>query len=926
MPAVSGSPTQISSSVSTPADLAGTPDDAFKTGDLACVETLMPNGTFRLNRKATGPADNVTKIAAHSGNGYWEVFGTGGGGGDPLAGDVIGPNSSNVVENIHGVPSPNPIDGIAEGDVVEVSSGIFLTPRALVGDGVNLYVGQSGQDQVQSSIVLKLSMGGFYANEIQAVAQVDLSSVLPTVDRVRDLAVDSVYVYATTWDASNVAIIDKTTFQVVGWAYVGLGKRAVSVCSDDAGHFYVTTNSQLMKFAVASCLGQPPSTVAPATVVSASGRWIRYGATSGKLWLTNGNGSGPAALRRIDPGTLNVESSIATLDGSQWSMTSIEAFGSVWVTGGPGGSRVYRIDPATMNVLASISPVAPFASNGIIAGICLGPDNIGTPNSWIYVVSMYGGPYAGAIDPTVGSGAWATTYTLDSRPDVGYGDVASLPSVSAGVIYAAAFDDGSGRPTGIDYNTFGSSFGMVATPTNDLVLKYKALNGDVVGAPSYSTVAGLRNVPIQYGTPSLDSYLRYDGSQWTYAGLPGQQWFGHLAIVDPVNGNDATASVNGKPFLTIPAALAAANAAANSNIRVYVLILPGVYSLQFADLPLTIGQYVSMGGLSRNSTLLQGPGQSAPTGFTMIVHGGDDLDNLSINSTGGRNDQTIIGVVAGVPFQGAGRVSNCYVYVDTQQNSSNPTPPGTEVVGIDLRVGSIANNCDVYATGGAFGVANAYATVKGIRGNGTAINCRVTAFEANNLPGGSARGAEVADPSHTLSLIGGMYIGTSVQLLPKGACIRQTQGSLRVADVALQPGQGNSLAGGLGFTVEGGGGSGMSTWQYPGAVVANATRFMYASAVASVNEIQSRVAARRVAKSISVRVQSPPVSSTDTWTLRKNGADTGLTVSLSGNATSAVLDTVSVDYEVGDTFSMKQVTGANSTTAEVVVDVEWYEG
>jgi hypothetical protein len=82
MPAVSGSTTQVKTSSTTAADLAGTPDDAFQEGDLACVTDLWPNSTFRLRRTALGGApDNVTSIATFSGNGYWEVFGVGGGGG-----------------------------------------------------------------------------------------------------------------------------------------------------------------------------------------------------------------------------------------------------------------------------------------------------------------------------------------------------------------------------------------------------------------------------------------------------------------------------------------------------------------------------------------------------------------------------------------------------------------------------------------------------------------------------------------------------------------------------------------------------------------------------------------------------------------------------------------------------------------------------
>ncbi len=80
MPAVSGSPTQVRTSATTAADLAGTPDDAFNEGDFACVTSLWPNSTFRLCRTPLGAApDNVNTIDTFSGNGYWEVFGAGGG-------------------------------------------------------------------------------------------------------------------------------------------------------------------------------------------------------------------------------------------------------------------------------------------------------------------------------------------------------------------------------------------------------------------------------------------------------------------------------------------------------------------------------------------------------------------------------------------------------------------------------------------------------------------------------------------------------------------------------------------------------------------------------------------------------------------------------------------------------------------------------
>lgn len=74
MSAVGGSPTQVSTSASTAAVLAGTPDDAFKDGDLAWVDSL---GRHFVLRRGTAPyvANNTTLIDTFSGNGCWQIQG-----------------------------------------------------------------------------------------------------------------------------------------------------------------------------------------------------------------------------------------------------------------------------------------------------------------------------------------------------------------------------------------------------------------------------------------------------------------------------------------------------------------------------------------------------------------------------------------------------------------------------------------------------------------------------------------------------------------------------------------------------------------------------------------------------------------------------------------------------------------------------------
>lgn len=76
MTTTSGSTTQNATSVATPAELSGLPDDGFVEGDLAYVQSLWPLASFRLRRGTPpSPPDNVSIIDTLSGSGYWEVFG-----------------------------------------------------------------------------------------------------------------------------------------------------------------------------------------------------------------------------------------------------------------------------------------------------------------------------------------------------------------------------------------------------------------------------------------------------------------------------------------------------------------------------------------------------------------------------------------------------------------------------------------------------------------------------------------------------------------------------------------------------------------------------------------------------------------------------------------------------------------------------------
>ena len=68
MPAVSGSPTQLAASVTTLANLGGLPDDAYKDGDFAYVQSTR--ATYQLDRTSNATPSSIA-VDTFSGNGQW---------------------------------------------------------------------------------------------------------------------------------------------------------------------------------------------------------------------------------------------------------------------------------------------------------------------------------------------------------------------------------------------------------------------------------------------------------------------------------------------------------------------------------------------------------------------------------------------------------------------------------------------------------------------------------------------------------------------------------------------------------------------------------------------------------------------------------------------------------------------------------------
>lgn len=226
--------------------------------------------------------------------------------------------------------------------------------------------------------------------------------------------------------------------------------------------------------------------------------------------------------------------------------------------------------------------------------------------------------------------------------------------------------------------------------------------------------------------------------------------------------------------------------------------------------------------------------------------------------------------------------------------------------------------------------------VIGVRSNGSGVP--VTSFEnldnvnitVVSVGGGAKRGILVAGPNtfeagDALVTVRGAGVGietnhvaavfSGLALVVDGADadVAQTVGTLRLGGATDLE---NVDASGLGF----------ETLFHPNTMIfgdpnalPNGTRYLYPGTT----EVFVRLPAAAVVKGLSVRVTTPPGGAdTCTVTVRRNGSDTALAVTLTGAQTSAVNNSVSVGFGAGDTISVKTVD--SGATQDIIVVVELF--
>ncbi|MCI0767851.1 hypothetical protein [Bacillus sp. TL12] len=369
------------------------------------------------------------------------------------------------------------------------------------------------------------------------------------------------------------------------------------------------------------------------------------------------------------------------------------------------------------------------------------------------------------------------------------------------------------------------------------------------------------------------------------------------------SGNDSTAFIGGNPFKTINGAITAINAIGATGIT--ILVFPGIY-----DEIVVIPNGNSLRGIHLSTVIIRR--QNVASNTTVLTMGENTrVEDITVLLTSSNHVS-----LTGVAFPGT---------------TSQTSRLRTAVITVDNSTASTVGTSDVYAIH-SFGTGTPDDSISAVRattittrsaglGNKRAIlvntnphnfHCRDINLTTTNLGGaGSYIGAEVNRAGAQLSLRLASVQGAT-------ADVSQTAGTLTLSSANLI----NSNANNLGFTTV----LQPNTiiWADPAGLPTGATRFYRpGTSAVSATEVFIRMSQKAIVKSLAIRARvGPGGTNTDTWTIRKNGVDTPLTVSLTGAQTSNINNNGSVTFQAGDSISLKVTTATGSTTTDTVIQAD----
>lgn len=399
---------------------------------------------------------------------------------------------------------------------------------------------------------------------------------------------------------------------------------------------------------------------------------------------------------------------------------------------------------------------------------------------------------------------------------------------------------------------------------------------------------------------------------------------GNVLRVDAVNGNDTTGAVNGAPYLTVGAAVAAATSGTT------IWVHSGTYTLAA---PLTLPAGTCLRGQNVQTTIIQYAASANTTLLTMGENTRVEDITLKLTSSG---HYTLKGIVF----------------------------PGNTSVTAKLRTAVLTVDNSTASTGGS-------STVYGVEGSGTGT-LGAASFSFNSLKGstvnvfsnggGNKRGiiltgsniittrdlnVYVAVPPNTTST--GSYVGietsnSSAAIQCRSTTIGSpvTAGSFTSSDI-LQTNGSIEMGPGTDLVNKTAGGKNFTTYVYPTTLfyaalgdlktgpstgyLALGSMFTQSGVYPSPTSLVYRIQQKAVMIGLYATLTTAPgVGHSVTATVYKNGSATAFTITLSDTATSATYYATSVDFAQFDALAVYLTyTGGNANTAhDLVVQIDMF--
>ena len=305
----------------------------------------------------------------------------------------------------------------------------------------------------------------------------------------------------------------------------------------------------------------------------------------------------------------------------------------------------------------------------------------------------------------------------------------------------------------------------------------------------------------------------YD-NKWLIPRLNGLQK-GNVATVDSVNGFDSTATVGGKSFSTIAAAVSAVISGQT------VWILPGTYTLTTG---LVLPNGISLRGMSLQTTTIQMNVTSSTTMLTMGEQCRVEDLTLNLTCTGSTADVVLKGIVFGGSSSQTSKLRVCVVNVNNASMSKTLT---NTVTGVEFS-GTGSLTASVFSFNSIKGsTINVYSNGAGNKRGLLVSNSNQASTRDVNIyvaqppdtdSTGSYVGVETNDPGNTGSLqlrttTSGVVIQTGTQAYTASDILQTTPDTITnptyLASAGIQVGPGTDLV------TKSAGNKGFSTYVYP---------------------------------------------------------------------------------------------------------------